>query len=77
MVRELIIPVLGAAPARNLINTAADLELTGAYIAISNALKQAAGQQKFDEFNGPLWHAAGTGAKEFADTFGLPTETAG
>ena len=28
--------------------------LTGAYIAISNALKQAAGQSKFEEFNGPL-----------------------
>ena len=27
--------------------------LTGAYIAISNALKQAVGQQKFEEFNGP------------------------
>jgi hypothetical protein len=51
--------------------------LTGAYIAISNALKQAVGQKKFDEFNGPLWYGAGKGAKEFADTAGLPTETAG
>jgi L-2-amino-thiazoline-4-carboxylic acid hydrolase len=51
--------------------------LTGAYIAISNALKQAAGQKKFEEFNGPLWHAAGKGAKEFAANFGLPAETPG
>ena len=51
--------------------------LTGAYIAISNALKQAVGQKKFDEFNGPLWHEAAKGAKEFADTAGLATATAG
>ena len=51
--------------------------LTGAYIAISNALKQAVGQKKFEEFNGPLWHQAGKGAKEFADNFGLATESAG
>ena len=44
--------------------------LTGAYIAISNAFAQALGQQKFDEFNGPLWHQAGKGAKEFADNLG-------
>jgi hypothetical protein len=52
-------------------------ELTGAYIAISNALKQAVGQKGFDEFNGPLWRQAGRGAKEFANTLGLATETAG
>jgi hypothetical protein len=51
--------------------------LTGAYIAISNALKQAVGQQKFEEFNGPLWHEAAKGAKGFADSFGLATETPG
>ena len=51
--------------------------LTGAYIAISNALKQAVGQKKFDEFNGPLWYEAGKGAKEFASSFGLATENAG
>jgi len=50
--------------------------LTGAYIAISKALKDAIGQQKFEEFNGPLWHEAGKGAKEFAAGLGLPTETA-
>jgi len=44
--------------------------LTGAYIAISNALKQAVGQKGFEEFNGPLWYQAGKGAKEFADSFG-------
>jgi len=50
--------------------------LTGAYIAISKALKDAGGQEKFDEFNGPLWFEAGKGAKEFAETFGLPTDSA-
>ncbi len=33
--------------------------LTGAYIAISNALKQAVGQKGFKDFNGPLWYQAG------------------
>ena len=51
--------------------------LTGAYIAISNALKQAVGQKKFEEFNGSLWYEAGKGAKEFANTVGLPTGNAG
>ena len=51
--------------------------LTGAYIAISNALKQAAGKEKFEEFNGGLWFEAGKGAKEFADELGLPAKTAG
>jgi len=51
--------------------------LTGAYIAISNALKRAVGQQAFEEFNGPLWREAAKGAKPFADSLGLPTETAG
>src|SRR5438477_8871947 len=50
--------------------------LTGEYIAISNALKLAVGQKKFEEFNGPLWYEAGKGAKEFANTLGLPTENA-
>ncbi len=49
--------------------------LTGAYIAISKALQQAVGQKKFEEFNGPLWYEAGKGAKEFAATLGLPTES--
>jgi len=51
--------------------------LTGAYIAISKALKQAVGQKQFEEFNGSLWLEAGKGAKEFADSLGLATETAG
>ena len=51
--------------------------MTGAYIAISNAFKQAAGQKKFEEFNGSLWYEAGKGAKEFADSVGLKAETAG
>jgi len=50
--------------------------LTGAYIAISRALKQALGQPGFEEFNGALWYEAGKGAKEFADGFGLAAETA-
>lgn len=50
--------------------------LTGAYIALSNAFKQVAGQKGFDEFNGPLWYAAGKGAKEFAAGVGLATESA-
>jgi hypothetical protein len=50
--------------------------LTGAYIAISKAFKDAVGQQKFEEFNGPLWFEAGKGAKEFAETFGLPADSA-
>ena len=50
--------------------------LTGAYIAISKALKQAVGQKKFEEFNGPLWYQAGKGAREFAKALGLPTESA-
>jgi hypothetical protein len=45
--------------------------LTGAYTAISKALKQAVGQKKFKEFNGSLWYEAGKGAKEFANTLGL------
>lgn len=51
--------------------------LTGAFIAISNALKQAVGQQKFEEINGSLWYGAGKGAKAFADNLGLPAKTAG
>jgi hypothetical protein len=51
--------------------------LTGAYTAITEAMRRAVGQQKFEEFNGALWREAGKGAKEFAANFGLPTETAG
>ena len=50
--------------------------LTAAYSAISNALKQAVGQKGFEEFNGPFWYEAGKGAKPFADSLGLPSETA-
>lgn len=51
--------------------------LTGAYIAISNALQKAVGQEKFEEFNGGLWFEAGKAARDFADSFDLPTKTAG
>lgn len=50
--------------------------MTGAYIAISKALKDAVGQKKFEEFNGPFWNAAGKGAKDFANTFGFATRNA-
>ena len=50
--------------------------LTGAYIAISKALKEAVGQKKFEEFNGSLWYQAGKGAKEFADTLGIAAKNA-
>jgi len=50
--------------------------LTGAYLAISKAFKEALGQKKLDEFNASLWHEAGKGAKEFADTLGLAAENA-
>lgn len=51
--------------------------MTGAYIAICNALKQEVGQAKFDEFNAALWRQAGAGEKNFADGLGLPTGNAG
>jgi len=44
--------------------------LTGAYIAISDALKQPVGQKKFERFNGAIWYGAGMGAKEFAGSLG-------
>ncbi len=50
--------------------------LTGAYSAISGALQQALGQEKFEEFNGSLWYEAGKGAKQFADSLGLATKNA-
>lgn len=50
--------------------------LTGAYIAISKALREAVGQKKFEEFNGSLWYEAGKGAKEFAETIGVAGESA-
>lgn len=50
--------------------------LTGAYSAISAAFSKAAGQDKFEAFNGSFWHEAGKGAKPFADSLGLPTKTA-
>ncbi len=54
----------------------ATLGLTGAYTAISRALKKAVGQEKFEEFNGSLWYEAGKGAKQFADDLGLASENA-
>ena len=50
--------------------------LTGAYAAVSTALRNAVGQDKFEEFNGTLWFEAGKGAKELADGLGMPSENA-
>src|SRR5260370_24756874 len=50
--------------------------LTGAYIAISNALKQPVGQKGIEECNGPRWYQAGKGGKGFAGSVGLAGETA-
>ena len=49
--------------------------LSGAYTAIANALKDAIGEAKYNEFNGPLWYEAGKGAKELANNLGLKAET--
>lgn len=49
--------------------------LTGAYTAVANALKEAIGEEKYNEFNGAVWFQAGKAAKEFADTFGLKVDT--
>ncbi|MGA2938959.1 MAG: L-2-amino-thiazoline-4-carboxylic acid hydrolase [Syntrophobacteraceae bacterium] len=46
--------------------------LTGAWMACANALKQAVGEAKYNEFNGEFWSQAGKGVKEFVDAFGLP-----
>jgi hypothetical protein len=49
--------------------------LTGAFTACASALKDAVGEEKYNEFNGGLWHMAGKGAKDFADAFGLKAES--
>ncbi len=49
--------------------------LTGAYTAIANALKDAVGENKYNEFNGPLWYEAGKGVKDLADSLGIKAET--
>ncbi len=51
--------------------------LTGAYSAISDALRRAVGQKGFEEFNAGLWYEAGKGARGFADSLGLTAENAG
>ena len=50
--------------------------LTGAITAIDKALKDAIGENKFNEFARELWYETGKGAKEFADNLGLATENA-
>ena len=50
--------------------------LTGASTAIDKALKDAIGENKFNEFARELWYETGKGAKEFADNLGLATENA-
>ena len=49
--------------------------LTGAYTAIASALKEAVGENKYNEFNGSLWYEAGKGVKDLADGLGLKAET--
>lgn len=46
--------------------------LTGAYVAVSEALRQSLGEEKYDQFDGELWHQAGKGIKEFVDALQLP-----
>ena len=41
--------------------------LTGAIVAMEKAIKDAMGQDKYDEFSKALWYEAGKGAKDFAD----------
>jgi hypothetical protein len=48
--------------------------LTAAYMACANALRDAVGGEKLDEFSVGLWSEAGRGIKEFADTIGLTIE---
>jgi hypothetical protein len=48
--------------------------LTGAFVACANALNDAVGKEKYEQFNGGLWYMAGKGAKEFADGLGLTVE---
>lgn len=50
--------------------------LTGAYTACANALQQAVGEAKFNEFNAEVWYQAGKAVKEIVDTFGLPVDDA-
>jgi hypothetical protein len=50
--------------------------LTGAIVAMEKAIKDAMGQNKYDEFSKALWYEAGKGAKDFADNIGLATENA-
>ncbi len=50
--------------------------LTGAITAIDKDLKDAIGENKFNEFAQELWYETGKGAKEFADNLGLATENA-
>ena len=50
--------------------------LTGACMAIMNALKGAIGEEKFSQFAVALWSEAGKGAKELADNLGLAADNA-
>jgi hypothetical protein len=51
--------------------------LTGAIVAFSVALKDAIGEEKYNEFAKELWHEAVKGTKDFADTFGIPVVSSG
>jgi predicted hydrocarbon binding protein len=50
--------------------------LTGAAMAVANALRQAVGEEKYNEVMRALWYQAGKGVKEFIEAFGLPVRDA-
>ena len=50
--------------------------LTGAYAMIAKAYKDALGEEKYNEFNGPFWKMAGAGGKQLAENLGTRCETA-
>lgn len=50
--------------------------LTGACMAVANSLRQAVGEEKYNEVMRALWYQAGKGVKEFIEAFGLPVRDA-
>lgn len=50
--------------------------LTGAITALDKTLKDAIGEDKYNDIAQALWYEAGKGAKEFAGNLGLATENA-
>jgi hypothetical protein len=50
--------------------------LTGAVTAYCNALKNAVGEAKYNEFSNAVWYQGGQALKDIVDAFGLPVESA-